>query len=86
MTRKEYAAKYGVSERVMRSYNLGQLDAASEEARELLLGLSKRKGPSRVEVKANMTRLAGTWGAARAARQFGEAMSEYSGFPIDKVG
>lgn len=78
MTRKEYAAKYGVSLRVMRKFNIGQLDAASEEARELLMRMSKRTLPTSRDVRANMSRMSDAYRAQRAGRRFAAAMSDYS--------
>ncbi len=53
----EYARKYGVTAHVIRGLGAARLDAMSEDARELLVGLAKKKLPDNAAVRANAHRM-----------------------------
>ena len=55
---EEYARKYGVRYRHIEKLRVGRLDAMTEEARLLLIGMAKKQRPSLAAVKRNYKRLA----------------------------
>ncbi len=68
MTCKELMAKYGASKRVIETLGVVRLNAMTEDAQALLIGMSKRPGPSRKAINAAKRRIGAKRKRQRAAR------------------
>ena len=69
MTRRGYMAKYGVGDHVIAALGVARLNAMPEDARALLIGLSKRPGPSKEAIKEAELRIRTRDRLARLAKQ-----------------